>query len=104
MAATKRGKILESLQSQLRSRGQDADYAIDQISDYMALWDIKNQLIRDIKKRGITYQERTATGVEQTRNNPSTKELLGVNKQMLQLLKDLDLNTESWAADQDDAL
>lgn len=85
-------RIKESLLKQLQLMGATADFYSDLINDYMSFWDIKVALIKDIKKRGVTYTDYSSVGVEMQKNNPSTKELVVVNKQMMSVLKDLGMN------------
>jgi hypothetical protein len=102
---SKRDKIYASLMEQLAFKGASVDCFEDLIQDYMSLWDTKNALIADIRKRGVMYKDVSSVGVEMMKNNPSVKELVMVNKQMLMLLKELDLSTENAAGgDPDDDL
>lgn len=87
----RKDRIREALLEQLRNREADKPHYIDLVDDYMHLWAVKEFLIADIKRRGTTYQDRSSSGVPMWKNNPSTKEMLGVHRQMLQILKDLDL-------------
>lgn len=73
----------------------------DLIRDYMSLWETKKSLQKDIKDRGIVYEEYTATGIEVKKNNPSVKDLVAINKQMLSLLKELGLTTSKVGDDGD---
>jgi hypothetical protein len=52
----------------------------------MELWEISQRLIKDIQDRGVTYVEESARGIPLVKNNPSVREKVGVNKQMLQIL------------------
>lgn len=86
--------VRKSLVEQLINKNADIEVFCDLIDDYMSMWDIKKKLIADIKVRGITYNEPNVRGTLITKNNPSTKELVAVNKQMLSLLKELGLSTD----------
>lgn len=91
--ATSKKKIREDLERQLFEKsGLDNRPAHFQsmIEDYLTLWDLKEELKKDIKKRGVVYEDNSSLGVPMWKNNPSTKELLMVNKQMLQILKDME--------------
>lgn len=96
--------IINSLKEQLKSRGADIPCFIDLIDDYGRLWTIKNKLITDINKRGVVYDDVSSVGVPMKKNNPSTKELLGVNRQMLSILEKLGLETKNVSSDEDDEL
>lgn len=91
---------------QLKDAGAEMAHFVDQVRDYMAMWDTKQKLIADIKKRGVVYQDFSATGTLMQKNNPSVKELVGVNRQMLMILKELGLSTSKVSAtgDEDDDL
>ena len=100
-----KGKRIEkSLQRQLALKGADVEHYRDLLSDYMDLWDTKNALIANIKTRGIGYLEFTSTGNQVWKNNPSVKELVMVNRQMLTILKDLKLSTDDVGGGEDDDL
>jgi len=96
--------IRESLLAQLEAKGADVDHFVDLVKDYMSLWEVKNKLVKDIKKRGVMYTDYSSVGVEMQKNNPSVRELVGVNRQMLALLKDLGLNTSTVASTDDDEM
>ena len=101
--AIKRKDILESLQEQLAMKGASLDHYTDLLNDYMTLWDTKNALSADIKKRGVVYKDVSSVGVEMWKNNPSVKELVMVNRQMLTVLKELKLSTDdAGGGDEDD--
>lgn len=86
-------KIENSLLEQLAMLGAMKEHYIDLIRDYMGLWTVKTALLSDIKSRGVTYKDFSAVGIEMHKNNPSVKELVVVNKQMLSLLKELGIST-----------
>jgi len=48
-----REQIKQDLTDQLERQGVYGRHFLDLIEDYMALWDTKNALISDIKKRGV---------------------------------------------------
>jgi len=86
-------KIENSLLEQLALLGAMKEQYIDLIRDYMALWDTKTELRKDIKKEGVSYKEYSSTGSLVKKNNPSVKDFVMVNKQMLSLLKELGIST-----------
>lgn len=94
--------IREALLSQLKENGALRDHYEDLVADYMAFWDTKKALIKDIKDRGVTYKDFSSVGVEMQKNNPSVKELVMVNRQMLSLLKELGLSAEKVAGGGED--
>lgn len=96
MAAKNKGdqtKIENSLLEQLAMLGAMKEHYIDLIRDYMGLWKTKNELRDDLDQRGAVYITESSIGTEIMKNNPSVKDLVMVNKQMLSLLKELGLNT-----------
>ena len=97
MSKERRQRIEESLLEQLEMKGADTDHFVDLVRDYMSLWDVKNDLLEDIKKRGVMYKDFSSVGIEMMKNNPSVRELIGINRQMLSILKDLDINTKTVA-------
>lgn len=96
--------IRESLEQQLALKGAGLDCFTDMIKDYMHLWKIKNKLLADIRTRGIVYKDLSSTGVPMQKNNPSVKELVGVNRQMLSILKELGLTTDNAGSGEPDDL
>ena len=87
--------VRQSLMKQLHDKGADVSHFVDLVNDYMALWAVKDKLVADIDGRGITYVDVSSVGVKMTKNNPSVKELIMVNKQMLMVLKELGLTTDN---------
>lgn len=96
--------VKKSLLEELERRGFSGDVYKDLINDYMCLWENKNALQKDIKTRGVVYKDVSSVGVEMYKNNPSVKDQLAVNKQMLQILKDLSLNIPKEVEDDEDDL
>lgn len=90
-----RETVYNSLIEQLKMRGADIDVFISQIGDYMELWDIKEKLAEDIKTRGVVYSDVSSVGVEMQKNNPSTKEIVNISRQMLAILKQLNLSIDN---------
>lgn len=90
-----RDEIEKALMDQLVDMGADTAHFRDLIRDYMSLWDIKNKLILDIDLRDVSFETRSASGNPVTKNNPSVRDLLNVNKQMLNLLKELEIHTST---------
>lgn len=87
-----RAGVKASLLAALKARETDSDHDADLVNDYMALWDAKKNLIADIKARGVNYEDYSSVGVKMRKANPSVKELVMVNRQMLAIRKDLGLS------------
>lgn len=97
-------RVKNSLIEQLTQMGANIPFFEDLVEDYMCLWDVKNGLQKDIKERGVTYIDVSSVGVEMMKNNPSTKELTMVNRQMLSILEKLGLSTDKCKIEDDDEL
>ena len=91
------------MEKQLAAKGADIDMFNDQINDYMTMWDLKEQLKDDIKEHGLRMKYLTANGGYAEKDNPSVKQLPLINKQMLMLLKQLDISTDKVVKDGEDA-
>lgn len=97
-------KVRESLLEQLRFKGADKAVFISLVDDYMRLWTTKEMLLKDIKTRGIFFNDFSAQGKPMKKQNPSTKEVVAVSKQMLTILDQLGITTNNIAADDDDVM
>lgn len=53
MSQSMRSKIKSDLLDQLERRGLDDSFYIDKVNDYLALWDMKQALIADVRERGV---------------------------------------------------
>lgn len=90
--------IREALEEQLAIKGAEQECYMDLVKDYMSLWRVKNSLVSDIRKRGVVYEDLSSVGVKMQKNNPSVKDLVTVNRQMLSILKELGLTTDQAGA------
>ena len=93
---TVRKNVRKSLIYQLARRGADIALFEDQIDDYMAMWDLKEMLIEDIRETGL----RTTDG----KDNASPKQLPIVNRQMLAILKTLKIAPDDLMIEGEDEL
>jgi phage terminase small subunit len=98
----KKTEIKKDLLDQLERNGVHGKYYCDLINDYMALWDIKNKLITDIKKRGVSVYWCNGGGQEGYKKNESIAELNKTNAQMLKILKELGLKATKTEVTDDD--
>ena len=88
---SKKRKLIETdLKRQLNESGATQAHYVDLVNDYLSLWDIKNQLIADIKERGVVIEWSNGKQVSQKKND-SISELNKTNAQMLKLLSELGL-------------
>lgn len=92
---TTKQKIKDSLIKQLQVKGAKVAHFENLIDDYLFLFDTKNKLQKDIKKRGVSYETTSANGFKITKQNQSVKDLVAVEKQMIALLKELGLTTDA---------
>jgi len=90
--------IKQDLLDQLERNGVYGKYYIDLVYDYMSLWEIKNKLIQDIKKRGVSVP-----GMHGMKKNESITELNKTNAQMLKILNELGLKPSRSDGDPDDS-
>ncbi len=102
--ALTRTEVRESLLAGLRARGAECDHDADLVNDYMSLWDAKKKLVTDIRKRGVNYEDVSSVGVPMRKANPSVKELVMVNRQMLSIRRELGLGALDDLEGCDDAL
>ena len=89
-----RKAVRKSLVEQLKAKGADIDLYKDQVNDYMMMWDLKEKLKDDIEENGLRMKYMAANGGSVEKDNPSVKQLPLINKQMLMLLKQLDISTD----------
>lgn len=94
LAKAKKTEIKQDLLDQLERQGIYGKHYIDLVNDYMALWDIKNKLIKDIKKRGVSVYWCNGGGQEGYKKNDSIAELNKTSAQMLKILNDLGLKAK----------
>ncbi len=98
----KKATIKNSLETQLKALGADVPHFQDLINTYITLWGIKKQLELDIEKRGIRYDEKMSTGLTKSVINPAIKELENTTKQMLSILKEMNLTTSEATGEEDE--
>lgn len=87
--------VRESLIQQLEAKGADVAIYESLIRDYMFFWREMRSMQKDIKKRGRTYKSISAQGKEYEKENPSVKNAIMYNKQMLAILSAMGLDTKS---------
>jgi|SRR5690554_3753998 len=87
-------EIKKDLVEQLERKGVYGRHYLDLINDYMALWEIKNQLIKDIRERGVSIPWQNGPNQRGHKKNDSIAELNKTNAQMLKILNELGLKAE----------
>lgn len=101
MKKSKKMLIKESLLKQLEKKGANIAVFEDLIDDYMTLFEMKNACRRDFKKRGATFQEVNSKGAMVEKDNPSLKNFINANKQMLSIIDKLKLDPNLIEPDDD---
>lgn len=106
MAISKVNLIKKDLIDQLESQSKFGKYYTDMVDDYIYFYELKTQLKKDIKDRGIRYKTTNGNGMEVEKPNESIKNLTMINTQMLKILTDLGLKEplEPDPGDDDDLL
>ncbi len=95
-----REAVEQSLLHQLERNGTDGAFYADLVGDYMALYDTKTRLEKDIKKRGVKVESKFANGeVKDIKTNDSVADLLKVNAQMLKIVSALGLEPTKLGGD-----
>jgi len=92
-----RKRIENDLLNQLEEKWITGTHYVDLVQDYLALWDVKNELIEDIKTNGIKV-----VGMHGPKSNPSINDLNKTNAQMLKILSDLGLKASPEIKDDGD--
>lgn len=84
--------LRDDLINQLKERGlEQKSHYISLVDDYCRLWDVKNLLFEDVKKRGVNVEYNNGGGQKGYKKNDSLSELTKVNGQMLKILSELGL-------------
>lgn len=98
-------RIKQDLTDQLERNFTCGEHFSDLIDDYMALYETKNLLIEDIRKRGVTVEYNNGGGQKGVKKNESIEQLLKVNTQMLKILDALGIKAvQETDGDIDDEL
>ena len=96
-------EIRNDLMTQLEANKTFGKHYEDLVNDYMSLWNIKNELIQDIKERGVAVQW-TNGKQEGTKKNESIAELNKTSAQMLKLLNEMGIKPSPLDSGDDDEL
>jgi len=67
--------IKKDLVNQLEKNGVHGNHYLDLIDDYMSMWGIKNELIKDIRERGVQVEWNNGGGQAGVKKNDSIAEL-----------------------------
>lgn len=99
MAKITAKQIKDDLIDQLERSGTVEKYFLDLVDDYMSLWKTKNQLIKDIKDRGVSVKYNNGGGQYGYKKNDSVDQILKVNQQMLKILDYLNIKPSKQDGD-----
>lgn len=94
--------IRKDLLHQLERSDNLTKYYIDLVEDYIDLWKIKNDLIKDVKKRGVQVEYQNGKDQWGMKKNDSVTEITKYNAQMLKLLAELGLKANIKIGNNDD--
>lgn len=89
--AIKKSDVKSSLIEQLENKGKDTKYYLDLVDDYMNYYDLKRQLKKDIKEKGVRYETYNGNGKKVEKSNESITNLHKTTQIMLKILQDLGL-------------
>ena len=84
-------QVKESLVTQLEAQGKTGEFYRDLVEDYMYYWNLKKELIADIKEKGIRYEAMNGNGIMVEKPNESIQNLQKTTATMLKILGDLNL-------------
>ena len=91
---TKRSEIKKDMLDQLERNGVYGSQYTDLVDDYVSMWDIKNKLLKDIRKRKIDIKWDNGGGQSGVKKNDSLTHLYKINAEMSNIRKELGLQPE----------
>lgn len=106
MAKSKKDIIKNSLVTQLKLRKADTPFFLAMVDEYIYFYEKLTELKKIVKDEGIFIKTpyNNSGAVKQT-VNPAMSEIENVNKQMLNILRDLKLTTDNIISeDEEDEL
>lgn len=98
----KRKEIRKDLMNQLKRNRISTQYYIDLVEKYMDFWDIENDLIDDIRERGVVVAYDNGGGQKGIKKNDSIDQRIKVSAQMLKILDSLGIKPTESEADDDE--
>ena len=104
MKKVTRKELEKSFDEYIKINGLKDKALIDQMNQYLSLYDVKEELTRDIEKNGVSYTEPNTAGKSIIKDNKSVDKLLKVNTQMLKILEHLNIKPSELESDDDDEL
>ena len=97
-------KIEKSLTEQLRGKGADVEHFRQLIKDYIWMHKMVQKMKKSIQEDGEMIQATSASRKEYMKENPAVKNVILYSRQMLAILREMGLDTESTGEDEDDRL
>lgn len=97
-----REEIKDDLLQQLAKNGTTGKYYIDLVDKYMDFWDLENDLIADIKRRGAVVKYDNGGGQKGQKKNDSIDQRIKVSAQMLKILDSIGIKPVSGDPGDDD--
>lgn len=88
--------------NQLKRNRISKQYYIDLVEKYMDFWDIENDLIDDIRERGVAVTYDNGGGQKGIKKNDSIDQRIKVSAQMLKILDSLGIKPTESEADDDE--
>lgn len=98
----KRKEIRKDLMNQLKRNRISTQYYIDLVEKYMDFWDIENDLIDDIRERGVVVTYDNGGGQKGIKKNDSIDQRIKVSAQMLKILDSLGIKPTESEVDDDE--
>lgn len=98
----KRKEIRKDLMNQLKRNRISTQYYIDLVEKYMDFWDIENDLIDDIRERGVVVTYDNGGGQKGIKKNDSIDQRIKVSAQMLKILDSLGIKPTESEEDDDE--
>lgn len=101
---TLREEIRSDLLEQMARNGTEGKHYTDLVDKYMDFWDMENELILDIKRRGVVTEYDNGGGQKGKKKNDSIDQRIKVSAQMLKILDSLGIkpNAIGVSGDEDD--
>ncbi|HFL3113278.1 TPA: P27 family phage terminase small subunit, partial [Clostridioides difficile] len=97
-----KNSIRKDLLRQIKENNMTEEYFKDLVEDYLKMWDIKNELIEDVKTRGVQVKYKNGQNQWGYKKNDSVSELIKYNAQMLSLLDKLGIKATPKVLGDDD--
>lgn len=84
-------KIKEDLINQLELKGMHHSFYKDMVEQYCQYYNMKNELMKDIKQKGVRIEVTSGNGFATSKDNGSIMLSIKVTQTMLKILNDLGL-------------